>query len=70
MTGAPTDRQEEILRVVRRWITERGEAPTVREIGQAVGLSSSSSVAYQIRRMEEQGLISRTDRQGRSIRLS
>ncbi|WP_078877306.1 hypothetical protein [Streptomyces sp. 150FB] len=50
-------------------IAEYGEEPTIREIGRAVGLSSSSYFAYQQRRMEERGLISRTDRQGRSIRL-
>jgi SOS-response transcriptional repressor LexA len=58
MTGAPTDRQEQILRVVRT--SDHGEGPSIREIGREVGLSSTSSVAYQLRRMEERGLLSRT----------
>ncbi|MET9483617.1 MarR family transcriptional regulator [Streptomyces sp. NPDC006638] len=69
MTGGPTERQEQILRVVRTWIAEHGEGPTIREIGLEVGLSSTSSVAYQLRRMEERGLISRTGHKWRTMRL-
>jgi SOS-response transcriptional repressor LexA len=69
MTGAPTDRREQILRVVRTWIADHGEGPSIREIGRAVGLSSTSSVAYQLRRMEERGLISRTGRSRHSVRI-
>ncbi|MFJ1601558.1 winged helix DNA-binding protein [Streptomyces sp. NPDC088261] len=69
MTGGPTERQEQILRVVRTWIAERGEGPTIREIGLEVGLSSTSSVAYQLRRMEERGLISRTGHKWRTVHL-
>ncbi|MFJ9968166.1 LexA family protein [Streptomyces avermitilis] len=49
-------RQQEILACIRRWIVEHGEAPTVREIARTVGLSSTSSVAYQL---EERGEITR-----------
>ncbi|WP_324606918.1 hypothetical protein [Streptomyces griseus] len=38
----------------------RGHGPTVREIGERVGLSSTSSVAHQLGRLEARGLISRT----------
>ncbi|MDX3855609.1 LexA family protein [Streptomyces sp. AK02-01A] len=65
----PSDRQQQILRAIRVWIAEHGEGPSVREIGRAVGLSSSSSVAYQLSRLEERGLISRTGRRWRSVRL-
>ncbi|WP_329030882.1 MULTISPECIES: MarR family transcriptional regulator [unclassified Streptomyces] len=47
---------------MREWIAEHGEGPSVREIGARVGLSSTSSVAYQLGRLEELGLISRTGR--------
>ncbi|MER8199514.1 hypothetical protein ABTY00_37025 [Streptomyces microflavus] len=53
-------RQEAVMAVVRSWIIEHGEGPTIREIGARVGLSSTSSVAYQLRQLEERGLISRT----------
>ncbi|MET8380902.1 hypothetical protein [Streptomyces microflavus] len=45
-------RQEAIMRLIRFWITEHGEGPTIRPVGARVGLSSTSSVA----------LISRTGR--------
>ncbi|MER6237664.1 hypothetical protein ABT185_16615 [Streptomyces clavifer] len=45
---APTDRQVQILRVIRNWIADHGEGPSIRQIGEQVGLSSSSSVAYQL----------------------
>ncbi|WP_079027937.1 LexA family protein [Streptomyces rimosus] len=39
-----TERQLCILRCIGEWIAEHGEAPSIREIGQQVGLSSTSSV--------------------------
>ncbi|MDJ1645208.1 LexA family protein [Streptomyces pakalii] len=57
-----TPRQEAVLAVIRSWLAERGHGPTVREIGERVGLSSTSSVAHQLGRLEARGLISRTGR--------
>ncbi|MFD8775499.1 hypothetical protein [Streptomyces sp. NPDC059916] len=51
--GRPTARQEAVLRVIRNVIANTGDAPTVREISQRVGLSSSGSVAYQLGRPGE-----------------
>ncbi|WP_333732584.1 LexA family protein [Streptomyces sp. IBSBF 3010] len=62
-------RQETVLRAVGEWIAEHGEGPSVRQIGARVGLSSTSSVAYQLGRLEELGLISRTGRRWRTCRL-
>ncbi|MGW0554413.1 LexA family protein [Streptomyces sp. NPDC002926] len=64
-----TARQVSILRCITEWIADHGEAPSVREIGQRVGLSSTSSVAYQLRRMEQAGVISRSGRRWRSCRI-
>ncbi|MEV0749829.1 MarR family transcriptional regulator [Streptomyces sp. NPDC050273] len=66
---APTDRQGQILRVIRNWIADQGERPSIRQIGDRVGLSSSSSVAYQLDRLEDRRLISRTGRRWRSCQL-
>ncbi|MEV0776303.1 MarR family transcriptional regulator [Streptomyces sp. NPDC050428] len=66
---APTERQVQILRALRGWIADTGEAPSVRELGACVGLSSTSSVAYQLARLEEQGLIHRRSGEWRSVRL-
>lgn len=65
----PTARQMQILRALRDWITEHGEAPSIRQLGAQIGLSSTGSVAYQLARLEEQGLITRNGRRWRSIRL-
>jgi SOS-response transcriptional repressor LexA len=54
-----TDRQLSILACIRDRIAESGEAPTVREIGRKVGLSSTSSVVHHLVMMEEAGVISR-----------
>ncbi|MEU6657426.1 hypothetical protein [Streptomyces sp. NPDC046821] len=54
-----TERQRSILVAIRAHIADRGEAPTVREIAAAVGLSSPSSVLYQLRRLEEAGDLQR-----------
>ncbi|MFE1545713.1 LexA family protein [Streptomyces microflavus] len=62
-------RQEAVMAVVRSWIIEHGHGPTIREIGARVGLSSTSSVAYQFAQLEERGLISRTGRGWSSCRL-
>ncbi|MGW6400415.1 LexA family protein [Streptomyces sp. NPDC055134] len=69
--GCPTARQEAVLRVIVDVIAGTAEdAPTVREIGQRVGLSSSGSVAYQLGCLEKLGVISRNRRHWRSCRLS
>ncbi|MFJ9638655.1 LexA family protein [Streptomyces sp. NPDC101178] len=62
-------RQEAIMRLIRSWIIEHGEGPTIRQIGAGVGLSSTSSVAYQLSQLEKRGLISRTGRDWSSCRL-
>ena len=62
--------QERILRVIREHIADHGEAPTVLEIGAAVGMSSRSSVVYQLRELEAKGAIVRERRQPRGIRLA
>ncbi|WP_405598231.1 MULTISPECIES: hypothetical protein [unclassified Streptomyces] len=51
-----TDRQMRIIRSAREWTAEYGEAPSVRELAAAVGVSSSSSIAYQLRRLRELGI--------------
>lgn len=63
-----TETQRRILACVPERITEHGEGPTIREIGQQVGLSSTSSTAYQLGRLEQHGMVSR-GRSWRSIRL-
>jgi repressor LexA len=63
-----TDKQREILQVIRTNIETRGYAPTVREIGAAVNLSSSCSVKKHLDSLEAKGKIKR-DRYRREIEL-
>ncbi|MFD5002193.1 LexA family protein [Streptomyces mutabilis] len=64
-----TPRQEEILRVIRLAITDQGDAPTVAEIAEQVGLRPSS-VHYQLRELEAKGAIHRKRGTARGIRLA
>jgi repressor LexA len=65
-----TDIQERILRHIREAIADRGEAPTLEEIGAAVGLGSRSAVHYQLEQMQAKGAITRQPHRSRGIRLT
>jgi len=54
-----TQRQRRILEVIRETVARQGYPPSVREIGQAVGLTSTSSVAHQLTTLERKGFIRR-----------
>ena len=54
-----TERQRTILNVIRNSVTSRGYPPSIREIGDAVGLTSTSSVAHQLRTLERKGYLRR-----------
>jgi repressor LexA len=64
-----SSREEEILSFIVRYCQERGYPPTVREIGKAVGLRSSCSVHYHLKKLEEKGLIRRKPSKPRAIEL-
>ncbi|AQP53437.1 repressor LexA [Vagococcus penaei] len=63
-------RQEDILRYIYTQVTERGYPPTVREIGEAVDLSSTSTVHGHLSRLEKKGLIFRDPTKPRAIELT
>ncbi|MCI5826320.1 MAG: transcriptional repressor LexA [Arcanobacterium sp.] len=65
-----TDRQLRILGTIREGISERGFPPTVREIAAIVGLSSPSSVQYQLGLLEKAGLIQRDSHRSRTIEVT
>ncbi|HUV04690.1 MAG TPA: transcriptional repressor LexA [Armatimonadota bacterium] len=64
-----TPRQRQILHFILQHIESRGYPPTVREIGEAVNLSSSSTVHAHLRTLEQVGLIKRDAVLTRAIRL-
>jgi repressor LexA len=65
-----TSIQERILRVIREAITEHGEAPSLDEIGAAVGMRSRASVHYQLGELEAKAAIVREPGRPRGIRLT
>ncbi|MEU0368830.1 hypothetical protein ABZ070_00945 [Streptomyces sp. NPDC006283] len=65
-----TDRQVRILRWMRTDVAMHGEAPSLREIAAGVGLSSPSSVLYQLQRLEALGAVERRGRARRRAWLT
>jgi repressor LexA len=68
-TAAITTRQQRILDFIAETVADRGYPPTVREIGEAVGLTSSSSVHAQIANLERLGLLHRDPTKPRAMTL-
>ncbi|MEE2056361.1 transcriptional repressor LexA [Rhodococcus artemisiae] len=64
---ALTERQRRVLEVIRTSVAERGYPPSIREIGDAVGLNSTSSVAHQLRTLERKGLLRRDPNRPRAV---
>ncbi len=62
-----TERQRTILDVIRASVTSRGYPPSIREIGDAVGLTSTSSVAHQLRTLERKGFLRRAANRPRAV---
>jgi repressor LexA len=62
-----TERQRTILKVIRASVTNRGYPPSIREIGDAVGLTSTSSVAHQLRTLERKGFLRRDPNRPRAV---
>ena len=65
--AALTERQRTILEVIRSSVTTRGYPPSIREIGDAVGLTSTSSVAHQLRTLERKGYLRRDPNRPRAV---
>ncbi|NJC68313.1 transcriptional repressor LexA [Planosporangium thailandense] len=62
-----TQRQRRILEFIRGSVDRNGYPPSVREIGEAVGLVSPSSVAYQLKELERKGFLRRDPNRPRAV---
>lgn len=60
-----SDKAEQILNYVNRFVQENGYAPSIREIGAAVGLRSTASVSYHIQALQDKGLLQAPGAKGR-----
>lgn len=70
MPAKGESRQIEVLRFIHQHVEERGYPPTVREIGEAVNLASTSTVHGHLSRLEKKGLIVRDPTKPRAIELT
>ena len=64
-----TPRQQRVLSTIRDSIEQRGYPPSMREIGQSVGLTSSSSVAHQLKVLQEKGFLKRDPHRPRALEV-
>src|SRR6478752_2724209 len=64
-----TPRQQRVLATIKDSIEMRGYPPSMREIGEAVGLTSSSSVAHQLKTLEEKGFLKRDPNRPRALEV-
>lgn len=69
MTDGLTNRQRQVLEFIRKEIDDKGYPPSVREIGEAIGLSSSSTVHGHLARLEEKGFLRRDPTKPRAIEV-
>ena len=64
-----SSREEQVLQIVRAGVARRGYPPSIREIGDAVGLRSTSSVAYHLKALEKKGYLHRDPGRPRTVEL-
>lgn len=70
MPAKATERQRELLEVVSEYRARNGLSPTLREIGDAMGISSTNGVGQILKALEKKGYITRTPGRSRSILLT
>ncbi|GAA1428774.1 transcriptional repressor LexA [Microlunatus lacustris] len=64
-----TPRQRRILEVIKEAVDSRGYPPSIREMGESVGLASSSSVAHQLKTLEQKGFLRRDPNRPRALEV-
>lgn len=65
-----SNKSEMIIDYVNQFIQENGYAPSIREIGEAVGLRSTASVSYHLRQLQAKGLLQTPGEKGRKRAIS
>ena len=68
-TGNLTKRQQEIFEYVKTYVREHGYPPTVRDIGKAIGLTSSSTVHAHLANLEKLGVLKRDPTKPRALEV-
>ena len=65
-----SERQIKMLDYIREYLQEYGYPPSIRELGKAAGISSTSVVSYNLNKLRERGFIMRNDKVSRGLRLA
>lgn len=68
--GKLSERQQRMLDFIQKFNSENGYPPSIREIGKAVGISSTSVVNYNLNRLVDEGFLDRDQNVSRGIRLT
>jgi len=68
--GKLSERQKRMLDFIQKFSQQSGYPPSIREIGEAVDISSTSVVNYNLNRLVEEGLVARDQNVSRGIRLT
>lgn len=68
-TDGLSPRQRRILKVLRETVATRGYPPSIRELGEAVGLASPSSVSHQLKVLEAKGFLRRDPNRPRALEV-
>lgn len=69
MSSELTPKQAAVLEIIKKNISQKGYPPSVREIGQAIGFSSSSTVHSYLKKLEEKGYLRRDPTKPRAIEV-
>ena len=67
--GKLSDRQRDIINYIRDFSRDKGYPPTIRQIGEAAGISSTSVVNYNLNKLEKDGYLTRDLKVSRGVRL-
>ena len=65
-----SNKPEEIVNFINEFVQEYGYSPSVREIGEAVGLRSTASVSYHLQALQAKGILGSTGQKGRKRALA
>ena len=68
--GKLSSRQEDMIQFIGRFTRDKGYPPTIRQIGEAVKISSTSVVNYNLNKLERDGFITRDLKVSRGVRLT
>ena len=67
--GKLSERQRDIINYIRDFSRDKGYPPTIRQIGEAAGISSTSVVNYNLNKLEKDGYLTRDLKVSRGVRL-